>query len=66
MANKALLGKWSWRYMNENGNLWRKMVIVKCGDAEFGWFPSIPMALMGTIVGDESLKLGDIFSAPFF
>ena len=48
--------------MNENSNFWRKMDIIKCGDAEFGWFPSIPMALMGTIFGDESLKVGDILS----
>jgi len=41
LFNDALLGEWLWRFMNENGNLWRKVVTIKYGDDGFGRFPSI-------------------------
>jgi len=41
LFNEALLSKWLWRFMNEKGNLWRKVATIKYGDDGFGWFPSI-------------------------
>ncbi|RVW85679.1 Transposon TX1 uncharacterized 149 kDa protein [Vitis vinifera] len=35
--NKALLGKWVWRFAVEKDNLWRLMIGVKYGQEEFGW-----------------------------
>ncbi|RVW46009.1 LINE-1 reverse transcriptase-like [Vitis vinifera] len=35
--NKALLGKWVWRFAVEKDNLWRVMIGVKYGQEEFGW-----------------------------
>ncbi|KAF5460976.1 hypothetical protein F2P56_020808 [Juglans regia] len=36
--NKALLGKWLWRYHRERGALWREIVDVKYGSMQGGWF----------------------------
>jgi len=47
LFNEALLGKWLWRFMNEKGNLWRKVVTIKYGDDGFGWFPSIARGSYG-------------------
>ena len=38
LLNEALLGKWLWRFMNEKGNLWRKVVAIKYGATSLGWF----------------------------
>ena len=29
--NKALLGKWLWRFMNDKQRLWRRVILVKYG-----------------------------------
>jgi len=51
LFNEALLGKLSWRFMNEKGNLWRKVVIIKYGEGEFGWFPLFLIALICIVFG---------------
>jgi hypothetical protein len=35
--NRALLGKWLWRYANEPGAWWRKVVEAKYGSERGGW-----------------------------
>ena len=45
--NEALLGKWLWRFLNEKGNLWRKVVASKYGVVGFGWYPSAPRGSYG-------------------
>lgn len=35
--NKVLLGKRSWRFVNEKDRLWRKVVKRKFGEIEGGW-----------------------------
>ena len=47
LFNEALLGKWQWRFMNEKGNLWRKVLTIKYGNDGFGWFPSIAKGSYG-------------------
>ena len=35
--NRALLGKWSWRFVEERGNLWNQVSSRKYGVEEEGW-----------------------------
>ena len=35
--NKALLGKWSWRFAKEREPLWKQIIIGKFGVKEGGW-----------------------------
>ncbi|RVX23503.1 putative ribonuclease H protein [Vitis vinifera] len=35
--NKALLGKWSWRFANENESLWKQIISKKYDLQERGW-----------------------------
>jgi hypothetical protein len=36
--NRALLGKWLWRFAMENDALWRKVVDIKYGSMRGGWY----------------------------
>lgn len=35
--NRALLGKWLWRFAMERDALWRKVVDIKYGSTRGGW-----------------------------
>uniref|UniRef100_A0A2N9J5R7 Reverse transcriptase domain-containing protein n=1 Tax=Fagus sylvatica TaxID=28930 RepID=A0A2N9J5R7_FAGSY len=37
MFNKALLGKWLWRFGNEREALWRQVIVAKYGISHGGW-----------------------------
>jgi hypothetical protein len=37
ISNQALLGKWFWRYANENEALWYKIIKAKYDEQEGGW-----------------------------
>ena len=37
LFNKALLGKWLWRFGIENHRLWRQVIANKYGEARGGW-----------------------------
>ncbi|RVW82549.1 hypothetical protein CK203_047063 [Vitis vinifera] len=39
LLNKALLGKWIWRYASDKDNLWKQVIKVKYGQEDFGWRP---------------------------
>ena len=45
--NEALLCKWLWRFLNEKGNLSRKVVTIKYGDEGSSWSPSTPTGSYG-------------------
>ena len=45
--NKALLGKWSWRFVMEDNSMWRNVINLKYGTEEGGWFPIIPRSNYG-------------------
>jgi len=65
LFNEALLGKWFWRFMNEKGNLWRKVVATNYGEAGFGCFPSTPYGSYGYSLWRYISKGWEKFS-PFF
>ena len=35
--NRALLGKWSWRFANERKTLWNQVIRGKYGEERGGW-----------------------------
>ena len=35
--NKALLGKWVWRFATETERTWRRLISVKFGEEDHGW-----------------------------
>ena len=35
--NKALLGKWCWRFALEQDSLWKQVIVEKYGEKEGGW-----------------------------
>ena len=37
LLNKALLGRWIWRFVFEKENLWKKVISVKYGQKGLGW-----------------------------
>ena len=37
LLNKALLGKWVWRFACDKENLWKKVISVKYGQGGLGW-----------------------------
>ena len=37
VLNKALLGKWSWRFVCERNPLWKRVIVGKYGQQEGGW-----------------------------
>ena len=40
--NKALLGKWNWRFALEGNFVWRNIISLKYGVEDGGWFFNIP------------------------
>ena len=37
LLNKALLGKWVWRFACDKENLWKKVISMKYGQEDLGW-----------------------------
>ncbi|RVX19808.1 LINE-1 reverse transcriptase-like [Vitis vinifera] len=54
--NKALLGKWVWRFAVEKDNFWRLMIGVKYGQEEFGWKTKEGRGTYGVGVWKEVMK----------
>ncbi|RVX12477.1 hypothetical protein CK203_011494 [Vitis vinifera] len=49
MLNKALLGKWIWRYACDKDNLWKQVITVKYGQEELGWRPKKANGALGKV-----------------
>ncbi|RVW97660.1 Exocyst complex component SEC8 [Vitis vinifera] len=56
LLNKALLGKWVWRFAIEKDNLWKKVLLVKYGHEGFGWRTNEVRGTYGVGVWKEILK----------
>ena len=56
LLNKALLGKWIWRFSFEKDNLWKKVILVKYGQEGFGWRTNEARGTFGVGVWKEILK----------
>ena len=53
MLNKALLGKWIWRYAYDKDNLWKQAIKVKYGQEGLGWRPKKANGAVGVRVWKE-------------
>ena len=56
LLNKALLGKWIWRFACDKENLWKKVILVKYGQEGFGWRTNEANWTFGVGVWKEILK----------
>ncbi|KAJ9699285.1 hypothetical protein PVL29_008065 [Vitis rotundifolia] len=56
LLNKALLGKWIWRYAFEKDLFWKKVIGVKYGQEGFGWRTNEARGTFGVGVWKEILK----------
>ena len=45
--NKALLGKWSWRFAVEDNPMWKKVITLKYQSEEGSWFTKEPRGSCG-------------------
>ena len=56
LLNKALLGKWIWRYAYEKDNLWKTVIGVKYGQEGCGWRTKEVCGSFGGGVWKEIMK----------
>ncbi|RVW27357.1 putative ribonuclease H protein [Vitis vinifera] len=56
LLNKALLGKWIWRYACDKDNLWKQVIKVKYGQEGLDWRPKKANGAIGIGVWKEILK----------
>lgn len=59
--NKALMGKWLWRFLTEKEALWRMVVMGKYGAGEHVWFPNDIISSFGVSVWKKFRKGWDSF-----
>ncbi|RVW82343.1 putative ribonuclease H protein [Vitis vinifera] len=57
--NKALLGKWIWRFACEKENLWKQVLVAKYGQEGFGWMTKKANGTFGVGVWKEIMKEKD-------
>jgi hypothetical protein len=48
--NRAMLGKWLWRYAMENEGLWRLVIETKYDNLRRGWYSKEVIGLFGVDV----------------
>ena len=56
MLNRALLGKWIWRYACEKDNIWKQVIITKYEQEDRGWRSRKANWVVGVEVWKEILK----------
>ena len=59
MLNRALLGKWIWRFTCEKDNLWKQVITTKYGQEDRGWRSKKANGAVGVGVWNEILKESD-------
>ncbi|RVW88720.1 hypothetical protein CK203_043795 [Vitis vinifera] len=59
LLNKALLGKWIWRFACDRENLWKQVILAKFGQEEYGWRSKKPNGAFGVGLWKEIMKETD-------
>ena len=59
ILNRALLGKWLWRFANDCEGIWRCLIRTKYGEEFHGWRPREAKGLFGVGLWKEILKEDD-------
>uniref|UniRef100_A0A2N9GQ21 Reverse transcriptase domain-containing protein n=1 Tax=Fagus sylvatica TaxID=28930 RepID=A0A2N9GQ21_FAGSY len=62
MTNRALLGKWLWRFGREENHLWRRVIVAKYGVDMGGWFSLQPRGTHGCGLWKGIMLGRDLFS----
>ncbi|RVW26068.1 LINE-1 retrotransposable element ORF2 protein [Vitis vinifera] len=57
--NRALLGKWIWRFACEKNNFWKQVITTKYGQEDYGWRPKKARGAAGVGVWKEIMKESD-------
>uniref|UniRef100_F6H3G0 Uncharacterized protein n=1 Tax=Vitis vinifera TaxID=29760 RepID=F6H3G0_VITVI len=57
--NRALLGKWIWRFACEKNNFWNQVITTKYGQEDYGWRPKKVRGPAGVRVWKEIMKEDD-------
>ncbi|RVX21200.1 Methionine aminopeptidase 1D, chloroplastic/mitochondrial [Vitis vinifera] len=57
--NKALLGKWVWRFARAKEEMWKRVLVAKYGQEEFGWRTKKTNGAFGVGLWKEILKEAD-------
>ena len=47
LLNRAILGKWAWRYVVEENLVWKSCITTKYGTKDGGWFTPLPRGSYG-------------------
>ena len=63
--NKALLGKWLWRFGVEETHLWRRVVALQFGEEWGDGLPSWVGVFTGVVYGEVSRKVGRFLANVF-
>jgi hypothetical protein len=61
--NRALLGKWLWRFGLEEMHLWRRVVVAKYGLGRGGWLSNIPRGTHGCGLWKHICMGWEVFSS---
>ncbi|RVX08662.1 Polyribonucleotide nucleotidyltransferase 2, mitochondrial [Vitis vinifera] len=59
ILNRALLGKWIWRFACEKDNLWKQVITTKYGQEDHGWRSKKASGVVGVGAWKEILKESD-------
>ena len=59
ILNRALLGKWLWRFSNDPKGIWRRLICTKYGEESHGWRPGEAKGPFGVGLWKEILKEAD-------
>ena len=54
--NKALLGKWIWRFSSEEDCIWKSLIYSKFGKDDLSWWVNTPRGPLGVGLWKEILK----------
>ncbi|RVW72592.1 Transposon TX1 uncharacterized 149 kDa protein [Vitis vinifera] len=57
--NKALLGKWVWRFARARDGMWKRVLVAKYGQEDFGWRTKKANGAFGVGLWKEIMKEAD-------